>query len=236
MQAMINKLNQCKNHPQRVDEVFDRLPAETSNDLMSLAYHVSYPANVLLFSEMDTSQKVFVILDGAVKLSINTSDGKRLILRIARQGEMIGLSSALSGKPYEVTAETLHPTKVAQIGRPEFLGFLARHPEAYQLFGEELGRQFTQACNQLRTVGLSSSAPEKVARLLIDWSRNGQTSENGTRFHFSLTHQEIGEFIGSTRETVTRCLNEFKQRRLVSFHGSTLTIPSMVALEIYARC
>jgi CRP/FNR family cyclic AMP-dependent transcriptional regulator len=97
-----------------------------------------------------------------------------------------------------------------------------------------LGRQFTMACEQLRTVVLSTSAPEKLARLLLDWGENGQTTEAGLRFRFSLTHGEIGEFIGASRETVTRTLSVFKSRRLVTFNGSTLTIPSRTALERYA--
>jgi len=96
---------------------------------------------------------------------------------------------------------------------------------------EELSREYTTACEQLRTVGLSNSAPEKLARLLLEWSERGQTTESGTKFRFSLTHEEIGEFIGASRETVTRTLSIFKSRQLVAFHGSTLTIPNKVALE-----
>jgi CRP/FNR family transcriptional regulator len=69
----------------------------------------------------------------------------------------------------------------------------------------------------------------------LDWSQNGQSTENGTRFRFCLTHEEIGECIGASRETVTRTLSTFKLRRLVAFNGSTLTIPNRRALESYAR-
>ena len=82
---------------------------------------------------------------------------------------------------------------------------------------------------------MSSSAPEKLARLLLDWSETGQTTECGARFRFSLTHEEIGEFIGASRETVTRTLSVFKSRQLVAFKGSMLTIPSRMALESYAQ-
>jgi CRP/FNR family transcriptional regulator len=135
-----------------------------------------------------------------------------------------------------MTAETLYPSRIAPIERREFLNFLTRHPEAYQNVTEELGRHYTKACEQLRTVGLASSAPEKLARLLLEWAQNGQKTETGTRFVFPLTHEEIGEFIGISRETVTRTLGVFKTRQLVSFHGATLTIPSRVALENYAHC
>jgi CRP/FNR family transcriptional regulator len=91
------------------------------------------------------------------------------------------------------------------------------------------------ACEQLRTVCLSSSVPEKLARLLLEWSENGQTTACGTRLRFSLTHEEIGEFIGASRETVTRTLSIFKNRRLVASQGSMLTIPNRTALENYAR-
>ena len=104
-----------------------------------------------------------------MKLSINSNDGRRLSLRIVRKGEILGLTSALSGQPYEVTAETLYPAKLYPIGRREFLGFVMRHPEVYQVFSEELTREFTMACEQLRTVGSvvfrAREAGAAVARL-----------------------------------------------------------------------
>jgi CRP/FNR family transcriptional regulator len=167
---------------------------------------------------------------------MNSSDGRRLILRIAKKGEILGLASALSGRPCEMTAETLYPARIAAIVRKDFLNFLSRHPEVYQSVTEELSRDYAMACEQLRTVGLSNSAPEKLARLLLEWSQNGKTTDGMVHFRFPLTHGEIGEFIGASRETVTRTLSVFKSRHLVAFHGSTLTIPSKAALENFARC
>ncbi len=216
-------------------EFFKKLKPSALQDLTSMQHAHSYPANIILFSEREAPRGVFIVLEGEVRLSINSNEGKRLSLRIARKGDILGLSSTLSGNGYEMTAETLYPAKIAPIGRREFLGFLARHPEAYQTVTEELSRQMTQACDQLRNVGLSTSAPEKLARLLLEWSDNEQAHETGTgRVRFSLTHEEIGEFIGASRETVTRTLSHFKHRQLVSFNGSMLTIPNRSALASYA--
>ena len=135
-----------------------------------------------------------------------------------------------------MTAETVYPAKLLPIGPPRVSGFVMRHPEAYQIFSEELTREFTMACEQLRTVGLASSAPEKLARLLLDWSEMGQAVDQGAKFRFSMTHEEIGEFIGASRETVTRTLSTSRTGNLVSFQGSTLTIPSKAALANYAGC
>lgn len=204
--------------------------------MLQMEHPTAYPSGMVLFSEKDPVQGIYVVLEGEVKLSINSADGRRLILRIAKKGEVLGMDSALSGQASEMTAETLYPTKIAKISRRDFLGFMMRHPEAYQVVTEELSRQIGLACAQLRTVALSSSAPEKLARLLLELGQSGQSTGSGTRFRFSLTHEEIGEFIGTSRETVTRTLSAFKTRHLVDFHGSTLTIPNKMALASYAGC
>ncbi|MDR3742042.1 MAG: Crp/Fnr family transcriptional regulator [Terracidiphilus sp.] len=236
MHANYEEPTSVGNQTQQSGEFIRRFSPTAQKDLMSLATPSSYQAGHVLFAEKEPARGVYVVMEGEVKLSINSVDGRRLSLRIARKGEILGLSSTLSGMPYEITAETVYPAKIAPIGRREFQGFLMRHPEAYQTVSEELTREFTLACEQLRTVGLSASAPEKLARLLLEWSENGQAVDAGTKFRFSLTHEEIGEFIGASRETVTRTLTTFKNRRLVMFSGSTLTIPNRMALADYARC
>ncbi|HEV2326633.1 MAG TPA: Crp/Fnr family transcriptional regulator [Terracidiphilus sp.] len=235
MQTVHNPVAVSNTQPQVADGFLSKLPQEAQHDLLSLAHTSSLPSGISLFNEKDEASAVYFVLEGEVKLSMNSAEGKRLILRIARKGEVLGLASALSGRPREISAETLYPAKVASVRRSDFLQFLARYPEVYPMVTEELGRSYNLACDQLRTVGLSSSAPEKLARLLLEWSENGQATERGTRCRFPLTHGEIGEFIGASRETVTRTLSVFKSRRLVIFNGSTLMIPSRAALEILAH-
>jgi CRP/FNR family transcriptional regulator len=234
MQATWETTNTTKGCSQRPGEFFKKLSPAALSDLESMEFPTLYQPGVLLFSEKAAPAGIFIVVSGEVKLSINSSDGKRLILSIARAGEVLGLSSVLSGLPSEMTAEVLYPSRIAVIDRAQFLGFMSRHPEVYQVVTQELSLQYKVACEQLRTVALSGSAPEKLARLLLEWSENGQKTESGTRFRFSLTHEEIGEFIGASRETVTRTLSSFKSRRLVAFHGSMLTIPSKGALETVA--
>jgi CRP/FNR family transcriptional regulator, cyclic AMP receptor protein len=215
----------------RKSEFFSSFSASALADFESLLIPISHPANKVLFSETQPYDGVRVVMEGEVKLSINSTDGRRLSLRIAKPGEVLGLSSTLSGNPYEMTADTLYPAKIAHIARQDFLQFLARHPEVYESVIREVSRSFNLACEQLRLVGLSTSVPERLASLLLRWSE----SESGSRCRVALTHEEIGEFIGASRETVTRTLSVFKNRRLVAQHGCTIEIPSRDALENYAR-
>jgi CRP/FNR family transcriptional regulator, cyclic AMP receptor protein len=217
-------------------EFFNKLSPAALQSFQSMQFPASYAANVIIFSEKDPAEGVYIVLEGEVRVSLNSSDGRRLSLAIARRGEILGMAATLAGSPYDVTAETLYPAKVAYIARRDFLNFLTRHPEVYLAVIEELSRRVTKACDQLRTVGLSATAPEKLARLLLDWSDDGQATEcGGRRFRFSMTHEEIGEFIGTSRETVTRTLSAFRHRRLVDFKGSMITIPNRSALANYAH-
>ena len=235
MQTEREKSNDAGMKPYRKGDFFQSLPASDLADFESLLVPVSHPANKVLFSETQSCEGVLVVMEGEVKLSINSTDGRRLSLRIAKAGEVLGLSSTLSGNPYEMTAETLHPAKIAHVSRATLLKFLARNPEAYQTVTREISRSYNLACEQLRMVGLTTSVPERLACLLLRWSDTGQKSESGSHCRLSLTHEEIGEFIGASRETVTRTLSVFKNRRLVAQHGCTITIPSRGALENYAR-
>lgn len=235
MQTEREKSNEVPVKLYRKSEFFSSLSASALTDLETLLVPVSQPAGKVLFSETQPSDGVLVIVEGEVKLSINSSDGRRLSLRIAKAGEVLGLSSTLSGNPYEMTADTLYPAKIAHISRQAFLNFLARNPEAYETVTREISRSFNLACEQLRMVGLSTSVPERLACLLLRWSDSGQKTESVSQCRLSLTHEEIGEFIGASRETVTRTLSVFKNRRLVAQHGCTITIPSRGALEDYAR-
>jgi CRP/FNR family transcriptional regulator len=225
----------CGSQFYRTGGFFSRLPLSALESFRAMEHTSSYPAGVVLFAEGEPVKGLFVVLSGEVRLSINSSEGRRLSLRIAREGDIIGLSPVLSGAPYDMTAETLYPSKVAPIGRSDFLRFLARHPESYQAVTEELARHVAEACSQLRTLGLCTTAPEKLARLLLEWSDRGHATESESSLRFSLTHEQIGDFIGTSRETVTRTLNLFKSRRLVALNGSTMTIPNRSALADYAR-
>ncbi|KAA6456628.1 Crp/Fnr family transcriptional regulator [Acidobacteria bacterium AB60] len=234
MQAMENATAFRKSPSTPRGGLFDRLSPETMRELMSLAHLRSFEPGEVLFSEGDQPEHVYVVLEGTVKLSINSTGGRRLILGMMGNGDVAGVASLLCGKPQETTAEVVYTSKIAAVAGNEFRNFLLRHPDAYAMVSEELGREFTKACEQLRTVVLSTSAPQKLARLLLDWSKNGQATETGARFRFCFTHEELGECIGASRETVTRVMTTFKSKKLVMLNGSVLTIPNTRALEHYA--
>jgi len=214
----------CKTCKIRGAGFFCQLPAPAVKDFDAIKSTATYPKGALLFVEKQEARGVYVLCEGEVKLSMSSPEGKTLIMRIARAGELLGLMAAMAGLPYEVTAETIHPCQVAFVRREDFQRFLANHPETSQNVVKQMSSQYQGACEQLHTIGLSASAQEKLARLLLTMSEGIQQTKEGTRIKLPLTHEEIAEFIGTTRETVNRMLNRFWDEKLIDMRTANIVI------------
>jgi CRP/FNR family cyclic AMP-dependent transcriptional regulator len=204
------------------------------SEFESLSASLCCGRNAVLFAEADQPGKVLILLKGRVRLSMNSSEGRRLTLGFAEPGDILGLSAVISGCSYEITAEAQFPCGIAALPRQAFLNFLLRYPLAGHSVALQLSLENKRACEHLRILGLTLTAQEKLAHLLLEWCAEGQRAGRGARIHCSLTHEEIGECIGVARETVSRTLADLKSRELVEQRGSTLFVSSLRALEIYA--
>jgi CRP/FNR family transcriptional regulator len=96
---------------------------------------------------------------------------------------------------------------------------------------EQLSRNYYTAYEEIRTLGLSTSPSEKFAKLLLSWTTKSKESDGSSQVKLTLTHEEIAEIIGTTRETVSRLFSEFKKKQLLQLKGSTLVIRNRPALE-----
>jgi len=154
------------------------------------------------------------------------------MIRIAGPGEVIGLSAVISSKPYEATAEILDSGQVSFIRADDFLRYLRNHADVCLRIAQHLSNDFQAVNGQVRSLGLSNSAAEKLARLTLGWcDENGKETEQGIRLKLSFTHEEIAQMIGATRETVTRLLGDFRHTEVIHLKGSNLVIRNRVALE-----
>lgn len=230
----LNLTGSCETCPVKSEGFFCNLPREALKALDGIKFTSGYPKGAVLFGEQEAPRGVYVLCRGRVKLSINSSEGKTVILRIVRPGEVPGLHAVVSGQPYQATAETLEPCQVTFVRREDFLRFLRQHTEAALHAAEHLSASYQTACEQIRSLGLARSASEKLARFLLESSVTGQEARQGIRVRMTMTHEEIGQVIGTSRETVTRTLGEFRNKHLVAINGSMLLISNKAALESFA--
>lgn len=225
-------IESCLACPLVNERIFCGLPQPVLAALDAISSSATYPKGTILFVEGQEPRGVFVLCNGRVKLSTNSADGKSIVVRMAEPGELVGLPGALSGKAFELTAEALEPLQANFIPRDAFIQFLRENGEAAVRVAVVLSRMYHATLQEVRYLGASSTA-EKLARFLLDLPATPGQNNGHVRATLTLTHKEIGETIGASRETVTRVFAHFKREHLIEVHGSALIIkdkPSLAKL------
>ncbi len=227
-------VDDCAKCPLRKEGFFCQMDNDSVAAFEKVKFTSSYPAGALLFVEGQVPRGVYMLCTGRVKLSMASPEGRTIIVRVAEVGELLGLHSAISGDAHELTAETLQPCQVDFIRRDDFSRLLREHHDVAVNAMQQFGNYYRGACQQIRYLGLSTSAAEKLACFLLEAALRGQETTQGLRFNLSLTHEEIAQVVGLTRESVTRGLAEFRHRSLISTKGPTIVIRNKPALEAMA--
>lgn len=204
------------------------LPGLHSLDLVS--HKSTVPAGAVLFVEGQVPRGMFVICEGRVNLSTTSKDGKILILKSANAGEAVGLSAVVSGLGFETTAVTATPCQLCFIDRKHVLELIETHTEIGLQAARCLSRDFRSAHRDIHDLILTRSSKGKLARLLLTEFTEDETDPEAPS-HAPMTHEEMAQRIGSSRETVTRLLTTMRKKRLIRLEGSTVVIRDRDALE-----
>ena len=226
----LNILDNCLTCPMREENLFCNLPVVALQRLNEIRSTAVYPRSAMLFIEGQQPRGVFVLCTGKAELSTSSAEGKTVITKISDPGDVLGLSATISNRPYEVTAEMIEPGQANFITRDALLQFMREYGEVAVRVAEQLSRNYYAAYEGIRALGLTSSPAERFAQLLLGWS-NAVSNGDPLQLKLTLTHEEIAEIIGTTRETVSRLFSQFKKKQLVQLKGATLIIRNKAALK-----
>lgn len=227
-----NLAQSCVTCLDRAEGYFCNLEGKSLEKFDAISFLTSYPAGSILFAEGEQPRGIYMLCHGRAKLTVGSSEGKTLVTRMADAGELLGLSSVLARQPHRATVETTEPCQVKFMRAEDFLKFIAEHGDACFRSSEQLSHECHAIADQLRSVGLSQTAQQKIAQLLLGWSEeSGKPSGSEIRIRMAMTHQQIAELIGTSRETVTRTLAELRRRSVISSKGATLIIRDVEALR-----
>lgn len=229
--AIIDTCTECHC---RAAGFFCGLPSDVLKAFDQVSQHSVLPAGAILFVEGQTSRGMFVVCSGKVKLSTTSREGKVLILKTVGAGESLGLSAAISGMNYEMTAETATPCQLNFVDRRSLLQLLEVHPAVGVQASQFLSREFQAAYRDIHDLILARSSAGKLARLLLSCSPERSSMLEEFRLDEAMTHEEMAQRIGSSRETVPRLLTDLKKRQLIRHDGDTLVIRNRTALEALA--
>ena len=225
----------CQRCKLRAGRVFCDLPRPILNALQRRGFATACPAGTVLIAQGQPAREIAVVCAGHVKISTSSQTGKRICLGLAGPGAVLGLSAAISGTPHQVSIEALEPCQLRFLKTDGFLALLKKDSVACLAAVTSLSNEVRKMYRCVRLIGLSQSATQRLAQVLIRWDMHeGDEPKNKLCLRVPLTHKELAEIVGVSRETVTRLLSAFQQRDIIHCQGTTLVIEDQRTLRALA--
>jgi CRP/FNR family transcriptional regulator, cyclic AMP receptor protein len=209
--------SKCQTCESRNQNWFCNLPAEALIELDRIKQVRTFVPGDRLFDEGKPVHELMIVCEGAATLTLSSSTGNVAMLGLSERGEVLGLSSAISGHAHEVSAEAVEKTRVAAIGRSDFLNLLERFPAAATNAGTELSRKVNRAYDKIRLIGSGLSVPQRLAAWLLHMQRNH--CDCGDLVTIALTHERIAQLLGASRESITRAVSNLRRLGVVEVRG-----------------
>ena len=190
----------------------------------------SYKKGAVVFAQGEKPRGIFLVLAGAIKLYISSSEGRSFILGFKGPGNILGLASTILGRRYEATAEATSPTTAIFLRREALFKLLQEETNTALETAELLSERCFMLLDELRNVTLSDSAEQRLAAFVLRLQNGRQ--DNGASVHLQGAKQEdLAQMVGLCRETTSRALSRLKQRQILDWGHSTLVVWDWDALQ-----
>ncbi len=211
--------------------IFSGIDAHDLHELSVKKTCYFYRKGQIIFYEGKGSLGIYCINSGRIKVFKIGSEGKEQIIRMALPGEMLGLRSVISGKPYSAFATALDDSVCCFIGKRKFFKLTIKYPELSQRIMITLSQLLDGADNKITSLA-QKSVRERLAESLIAldeifWSEQNRNIDGN---FISLSREDLANLVGTATETVIRLLSEFKQDALIEIKGRKIRIINRPAL------
>jgi len=204
---------------ERFSDFMARLTTRDRDDLMRLATHRKAAKGELIFQAGSPGNNVYFLESGRVKIYHLSLTGKEILLWFCVPGEVFGLAEAChTGGGRQVYAETCESSRVLSVRQEDFKNYLAAHPAAALLVNDVLACRLRNLGNVIQSL-VASDVNERVAQLIVRLAAShGRRAPNGDVYlDIRLTHQEMANMIGTTRQSVTSALNALRRHGVLDF-------------------
>jgi len=186
---------------------------------------VHYPKGHIIFAAGDISDRVYLLENGWVKIYRLSADGRRVTVgSIRNPGELMGLAETILGVERTCFAGAINNVSMVVMTKSKFEELMAKHPFLAIKVAKLLGARMREAEAIIHEM-VCWQAPGRLALMLMKMGeRMGEQTKNGIKINLQLTHEEIANMVGTSRQTVTSLLNTFKQEKIIVYEGRTIRI------------
>ena len=225
----LNLAESCLTCKLRCWKFFCALPPASLAALERIKFSSLLPKRSTLFVAGQRPSGVHLVCAGRVKLWAKGKHRRTMIVKVATEGELLGLHACVCGTAHEFTAETVQPSEVVFVRREDFLRFVQQDEHACMKSAETLARHRQEAYEMVRSRRLGQSARGRLARLLLEVAAG--CGRPGAVLDTGLTQTEIAQAIGMSRETVWRQVCELRKRGIAILEGTILRVQDSAALK-----
>ncbi len=196
--------------------LFNSLTDEEVKDIFDKAVVKNFKKNEVVIQQEDTGQFMYIVLEGTVRVTNTTEDGKEIILALHKSGEHFGEVSLIDGKASPATVTAVENVTIAIISKKYFYQLLNSTKHVI----DNLLQTFSSIIRDLsNTVELLhyKNAQQRIELLFEKLSRKyGKETDNGIILNIKLTHQDMADMSGLARQTVTKIIDEWKREQSIS--------------------
>ena len=215
--------------------LFSALDAEAAAALRASMTEKRVPRSGIIFSEGEPGDRMYVVLDGKVKLGQTSPDGRESLLAVLGPGEVFGELSLFDPGPRTATATAITDTVVVGLGHGDLRPWLTGRPEVAEALLQALAQRLRRTNEALADL-VFSDVPGRVAKQLLDLAdKFGQPGPDGVLVHHDLTQEDLAQLVGASRETVNKALADFTQRGWVEVDQRQVLLIDMERLARRAR-
>ena len=204
--------------------IFADLPKEVIEQIVTVGNRKTYSKDSVILVEEEVGTALFVIIEGKVKVSRSSSDGKEVILNIISEGDIFGEMSILDGMNRSATVTAIEETELFILQRKEFIDLLNKHPEISIALLSELTKRLRNADRKIKALSLKD-AEGKVATVIMQIAdESGRIKQGIVEIEKLPLQQDLANMAGTSRETISRTIHSFAKKGLVELEGSKLRI------------
>jgi CRP-like cAMP-binding protein len=207
----------------RLVQLFSQVSEDDLENIAALLIERRYPKNSIIVEEGLTGDYMYVIRSGRVKVTKASGDGREKIMDFLEAGAFFGEMALLDHAPRSASVRTLAPSVLAAISRRDFLDLLRGSPDLGLSLIQELTRRLRDTDEQATSVSFQRVEDRAKGLFARIARREDETAER--RITPALTHQQIADMIGTSRETVTRAVKELKQSGWLEQRGKRYLVP-----------
>ena len=204
--------------------IFSELPESILHDLAGRMRPRTADAGSVIVSQEEPGDSLFVLASGKVKVVLYGETGREIILSILREGEFFGEMSLLDRQPRSANVVAIEKSEVLSLDRDAFQTHINQHPTTAMAILAEMSRRLRKADEVIGNLALLD-VYARVARAVRELAqKQGEPVDGGLLIRERPTQQEIAGLIGTSRETVSRALNDFTRRGLLEMSGKQILV------------